>query len=93
VPYTDGQTIVATITENDLNPATDAFHINITIKNLTAESLNIRTLCIGEIADDMIAEVCFGDGCYWGEFIALDWTVDGGDSEIYKFALAPEGNF
>jgi len=94
VPYTDGQTITATITENDLNPITDAYHIDIVINNITANNLEVKTLCTAEeLAAGMIPEVCFGCGCYDGPLIEIDWEFNEACSEVYAFKLATNGNF
>ena len=94
VPYTDGQTITATITENNLNPATDAYHIDIVVKNITADKLKISTLCTTmELVDGMTVEVCFGGECHGGETIPISSEILGGEKETYQFHLKPNGNF
>jgi len=91
VPYTDGQTIAAIITTNDLNAFTGAYHVDITVKNLTSDDLRISTLCSGKLAEGMMAEVCFG-ACYMGDTIAIACEIPGLESESYELHLKPQGN-
>jgi len=93
VPYTDGQTIISTITTNDMHPVTGAYHVDITVKNLTENSLRISTLCTGKLADGMMSEVCFGGGCFMGEVIEIPYEISGLGSELYAFHLKPQDNF
>jgi len=93
-PYTNGQTIIATITEHDLHPITEAFHLDIFVKNITENSLLVNTVSTAtQLVDGMIAEVCFGDGCYSGEIVAIDWEIEGGGSALYAVHLVTNENF
>jgi len=90
-PYINGQTITAMITTNDLNPFTTAYHVDITVKNLTSDNLTISTLCSGKLAEGMMAEVCFG-ACYMGDTIAISSEIPGLESALYELHLKPQGN-
>jgi hypothetical protein len=92
--YTDGQTLNLTITENDLNPITEAFHLDILVHNLVAEGLRISSLCSGTVVDGMDAEVCFGEGCLSGPLpIAVPSFIPVGETDLYMFHLKTNGFF
>lgn len=91
-PYTDGYTLRATITEDDLNESTQEFVTEIVVENLTATQLDVHTLRTNLIlVDGMSAYVCFGM-CVNSDVYSVDYTIDRG-SETYSLHLMPQGNF
>jgi len=89
VPYSDGQTISETITEEDLNGLGE-FVMEVVVQNLTGMELLVKTLRNNiSLPTGMFAYVCFGVCDDSGE-TAMDWTIDG-KSEIYALHLKPNG--
>jgi hypothetical protein len=74
-PYTDGQTIAATISANDLSPAGD-YATEIVVENLTATELNVQTFRTNiALPDGMRAYVCVGTACYPDDLFDIDLQV------------------
>ncbi|MDR2971300.1 MAG: T9SS type A sorting domain-containing protein [Bacteroidales bacterium] len=91
-PYSDGETISATITEEDLDDFGE-FVTNIMVKNLTDVELDVRTLRTNiSLVDGMKAYVCFGVCDDTGENIAMDYTIYEGEQMEYALHLLPNGN-
>ena len=94
IPYSDGQTISATITENDLNSVNE-FVTKILVENLLDTELNMRTYRTNmPLIEGMNAYVCFGscddiDGTMFG----MDWMISEGEKESYDLHLRPNDKF
>jgi len=86
-PYSDGQTITATITEEDLD-FFGQFVTDIIVENLTVTELNIRTSRINvSLPDKIRAWVCFGM-CYDDDELNISNTIMS-SSDIFSLHLAP----
>jgi len=91
--YTDGQIIAVTVTEKDLNTF-DEYITEFTVKNLTEEELNMRTLRTNiDIVDGMQAYVCAGISCYPDDVFEITLFLEPESSESYALHLTPKGNF
>ena len=89
--YTDGETISATITKEDLNPGGE-FVTHIIVENLTMVELDIRTIRTNiDLVEGMQAYVCFGL-CFPDSVLIIPWTIMG-KSESYDLHLATHKNF
>jgi hypothetical protein len=93
-PYVDGQTISATITEDDLDFAGE-YVIGIDVMNLSDNFLDVKTFRTNvALVDGMTAYVCFGicdDPS--GGMLAMNYEIEGGSSATYFLHLSPNGNF
>jgi len=90
-PYSDGETISITITEDDLN-FMEEFFIEIKVENLTDTELNVKTLRTNTVlVDGMSAYVCFGN-CFAPDVLAINCNILS-NSEIYSLHLTPNGKF
>ncbi|MCL2435222.1 MAG: T9SS type A sorting domain-containing protein [Lentimicrobiaceae bacterium] len=86
-PYTDGHTIVATITKDNL--MFGEYVVDITIENLTAVELLMKTMRTNIVLiDGMDAYVCFGI-CPPSNVFAIDWTIMEG-TESYALHIVPD---
>ncbi|MCL2291057.1 MAG: T9SS type A sorting domain-containing protein [Bacteroidetes bacterium] len=92
-PYTNGQTIYATITVHDWHPIGD-YRLNITMENLTASALEMDTRCTAiELIEGAAVEVCL-DGCLSGEIIEISTEIPEGGAKIYPLhILFPDNTF
>jgi len=95
VPYTDGQIINVSITENDLNPITEAFHFDIIVENLAENNLRMKSVCSGEMVDGMEIKICFDldAGCLDGPPLPIEIssTIPYQEKQTYEVALDPKG--
>jgi hypothetical protein len=92
VPYTDGQTISTTITEDDLDEF-DEFITEILVKNLTDKELDVATHRSNlDLIEGMLAYVCYGV-CGPPDGYEMNGTIDGNSSMSYSLHLNPNGKF
>jgi hypothetical protein len=90
-PFYDGQTILRTITEEDLNAIDSTYAIEIVVVNLTATELDIKTSRTNiTLVEGMSAYVCFGV-CHEEDIYDINYTVIE-NSEPYSLHLKPNGN-
>jgi len=91
-PYSDGETISATITTADLNDF-DEYVTEVFVKNLTAVELDVNTSRTNiTLANGMLAYVCFGVCDPTGNMLNMNCRIMG-DQDPYALHLAPQGNF
>jgi len=90
-PYTNGETIAVTITEEDLDPFDSAFFIELNVVNLLAAELNVKTLRTNVVSvDGMEVWVCFGT-CLGPEDFEIEFAFEG--DAIYSLHIKPHNNF
>jgi len=90
VPYSEGQTISAIITELDLDEM-DEFAAEVLVKNLTDTDLEVRTSRTNLVlVEDMYAYVCFGE-CGLPDKTEMDWSISANKSLAYSLHLHPNG--
>jgi hypothetical protein len=93
VPYIDGQTISATITEKDLDEVGD-FITSILVKNISEADIEVRTLRTNEIlVEGMFAYVCYYFCDESGELYAMECPIGAGESAPYELHLRPNDKF
>jgi hypothetical protein len=92
--YTNGQTIVLGITENDLNPIGE-FIADFKVKNITDNRLRMQTTRTDIVLiEGMIVSLCVGDLCYPSDVYSVDpYTIEAGKSENVAFHLTPNNKF
>jgi hypothetical protein len=89
VPFSDGQKIAETITENDLDRDGD-FIINIFVENLLDIELNVHTLRTNlALIEGMSAFVCFWT-CYEPDEFEIDHEMMERSSEAYQLKIKPD---
>ena len=89
-PYTDGHTIAATITKDDL--FFGEYVVHIIVKNLTAIELPMKTLRTNvALVNGTDAYVCFVK-CFDGDILAINETVMG-EYESYDLHVLPDASY
>jgi hypothetical protein len=94
IPYTDGETISFTITENDLEDG--EFITEILVENLTDTEFEVRTYRTNLVlVEGMIAYVCFGvcDDPEQGSAFGMNYPVSEYSRVSYAFHLRTKGKF
>jgi len=93
-PYTDGETIAVTITEEDLNPYDYSYSIDIHIENLLDFDWNMKTSRTNiSLIDGMKAYVCFGLFCFPDDMFDIDFVFEEGNDASYELHLMPNDYF
>jgi hypothetical protein len=91
-PYTDGQTLSATITEDNLDPLGE-FVTEIMIHNLSDATLDVETFRTNiTLVEGMSAYVCFGV-CANDSAFSMNYPIDAGDETEYALHIEPKGKF
>jgi len=86
-PYIDGETVYRTITKNDL--FFGEYVMEFIVINTSSDDLLIKTLRTDtEIAEGMMAYVCFGN-CFDSTVVAIEYPIPGGKHEPYAFHFTP----
>jgi len=87
-PYSDGDEITLSISENDL--VLDKYCVEIDIQNQTARGLRMNTLRTNtDLVEGMFSYACFGVCDETGEEYFMFWEVE--SSETYFLYLIPNG--
>jgi len=95
-PYTDGEKISATITENDLTGPFNDFYVEIMVKNLYDFEQTVNSLRENiKLVDGMVAFVCFGvcDDPETGGQLEMECLIDGDASAIFSLHLVPKDKY
>jgi hypothetical protein len=90
-PYTNGETLFATITEDNLDYLNE-YVTEILVKNITDNAIEVSILRTNlDLVDGMGAYVCFGVCA--ADSIFLLSSIIGEDAEHFTLHLKPNGNF
>ena len=87
-PYSNGETISVTITEDDLN-VVDEYVQFFEVKNLTESDLIVVSFRTNlELPEGMMAYACFGE-CPADTVFKMPWGISGNEKEDYTLHLIP----
>jgi hypothetical protein len=88
-PYSDGQIISATITEENLRYG--EYVTEILILNLTPDLLEMKTLRTNlALTDEMSAYVCSFGNCWSENLFELNGDIEGEGMDVYSLHLMPD---
>jgi len=90
--YTNGEIILTTITEADLNDWGD-YIVSVAVQNLTDTKFDMKTIRENvALPAGMFAYVCFGECDDSGLVLEMELPIESGDQASYDLHLRPLGN-
>jgi len=92
IEYANGETIAATITEDDLTHK--EYIVTVFLINPTESSITMNTLRTNiELPEKVSAYVCCLEGCYGDDVFAISGTIEEKKHDDYALHLRPNGGF